>query len=718
MGSPKTRSRRTIAGNAEFVAREIDQLETSIERYRSGQIPDAVFLEGRLRHGIYGQRQDGAHMLRSKLPLGLIGADQLEAFADIAERFGGGVAHLTTRQDIQVHFVELENTPALLRALDWSHMTSREACGNVVRNVTAAEDAGISPTEAFDVTPYGMALAEFLLRHPDGQSLGRKVKVHFAGCPDTRRNLGAFHDLGFTAVVRQDNTTEHRGFRVLVGGGLGAVAYEAQELTEFLPEQELLPFAQAVLRVFAQHGEKKKRARARLKFLVAGWGIDRFREEVDRERNALVADGRWTRHLDDLPFWDDRPLHGSGEEFPSPCGPDEEVWLRTNTERQRQAGYAAVKIRVPQGDLDPGQLRGLAEVLREHTGDSLRITVDQALFLRWVPFERLSNVRHALIELGLGKPCAGGLGDTVTCPGADTCKLGITSPRLASRSIVDVLDELSAEPRLENIRIKISGCPNACSQHHVADIGFFGAARTVDGVTSPHYMLLLGGLAGGTDGETLGAGFGIPIAKIPAARLGEVVTRLCNAYLEGSRQGEPFGMFARRLGRAHFRRLLEDLTELPSFEEASVLYREPASETEFSVRRGTGECAGAVVDFADLLLADADREADRAAKLFAERAETGETVAAANLAMQLGARSLLSTEHVHPEEPADVEREFRSRFYDKGLIYEGVGHTFLQACGERPEQVTGDRLRRLVVEASLFVEEAHSMLARMREVAE
>ena len=562
------RSRRSIAGSRETVAREIDRLQTNIVRFQTGQIPEAIFLEDRLRPGIYGQRQDGVHMLRSKLPLGLISADQLDAFADIAETYGSGVAHLTTRQDIQVHFVDLEKTPDLLRALDRSEMTSREACGNVVRNVTAAEDAGVSRTEAFDVTPYGMALTEFLLRHPDGQSLGRKFKVHFAGCPDTRRNLRAFHDLGFTAVVRERNGVVERGFHTLVGGGLGPVPYEAQLFCEFLPERELLPFAQAVLKVFAIHGEKKKRARARIKFLVADWGIERFREAVQEVRAELKPNPRWGAFLTELSIWDDGPRHGPGDGLPSADEGELGTWLRTNVEDQRQGGYAAVKIRVPQGDLGPRELRGLAAILREHTGDSLRITADQALFLRWVPFDRLTQVHEALGQLGLAAPRAEGLGDTVTGPGADTCKLGITSPRAVSRFIVSTLDELSGNRHLENLRIKISECPNACAQHHVADIGFFGAARSVNGVTSPHYMLMLGGLAGGTDRSTLGAGFGTSVAKIPALRVDQVVFRLGADYLREAAEGEAFGAYARRLGRPHFERLVEDLKDIPAFEEA------------------------------------------------------------------------------------------------------------------------------------------------------
>ena len=489
--------RNSIAGDPVRVHTELNDFETSIDRFLEGRIPEASFLEYRLRHGVYGQRQDGVHMMRSKLPLGLLGPEQLEAFADLTEAYSAGTAHLTTRQDIQVHFVPLRKTPDLMRVLADAEMTSREACGNVVRNVTASELAGVEPGEAFDVTPYGMALAEFLLRHPDGQSLGRKFKITLSGSFDPYFNTGPIHDIGATAVVEG----EQRGFHIVVGGGLGAVPHEAKLLSRFVPAEELLPLSLAILRVFAQHGEKKKRAKARMKFLVARWGIEKFREVVQAERARLHAEGvdqgedLLRQHL--AGPWTDRPVHPPAETHPIPADPDEAQWLRTNVLRQRQAGYAAVRVRVPRGDLQPAQLRSLADILRSHSGDTLRIAADQSLVIRFVPFDRLRAVRDALRAIGLGKSRASGLGDTVTCPGADSCKLGITSPRAIARHMEPVLDRLAENPRLEQLRVKISGCPNSCAQQQTADIGLFGAARTVESQTAPHYILFVGGRPGG-----------------------------------------------------------------------------------------------------------------------------------------------------------------------------------------------------------------------------
>jgi sulfite reductase (ferredoxin) len=579
----------------------------------------------------------------------------------------------------------------------------------VVRNITAAEVSGIWPDEAFDVTPHGMALAKFLLRHPDGQSLGRKMKIHLSSTFDPDWNLSSIHDIGATAVILNGQ----RGFEIRVGGGLGAVPHEAQVLYEFLPEDELLPLSHAILRVFARLGEKKKRARARLKFLVAGLGLDGFRQEVEAERSALPFNSEWSAFLTQEHHpWTDTPLRPRGSVFPSSEDPEVGQWLRTNVYRQSQEGYAAVKVRVPTGDLTPTQLRGLAALLRAHVGDTARVGVDQSLLLRWVAFDRLLIVRDALAALDLARSNAGGLGDTVACPGADTCKLGITSPRAAARHVQPLLDRLAKNPRLQGIRVKISGCPNSCAQHQVADIGFFGAARTVNGVTAPHFMLILGGMRGGLGaGDKLGDGFGTPLIKVPALRVGDAIETLLGTYLERSEPGEAFGTFARRLGRRELKGLLQSLTDLPAPDVAPEFYREPGSTETFTVRRGVGECAGEVIDLADLLLADADREAEQALDLFESEGDTGAIVARSQKAMTLAARALLSLDGLTNPDAFDPVDAFRERFYDRGRFYEGVGHYFL-AGSELDASLDPDRLRRLVAEAGLFVEEAHTVVAK------
>jgi sulfite reductase (ferredoxin) len=718
MSNETKTTRPNIAGEFISVRDEIEQFRGDLARYESGKISDTVFLENRLRFGVYGQRQDGAHMMRSKIPLGLLSATQLEVFADVAERFGNGNAHLTTRQGIQTHFVRLSETPDFMHVLNSEQMTAREACGNVVRNITASPIAGVSPTEAFDVTPYGMALAQFLLRHPDAQSLGRKIKVTLSGDSDARFNLGAFHDIGLTAKVRDGV----RGFRFLVGGGLGPVPHEALVYSEFIPAREIFPIAVAILRIFGVYGEKKNRARARLKFLVAKWGIEKFRHEIDSERSLIADDPEWDRLLSDaaLATWTDAPTFAPAPDFPVAQSDEEAGWLRTNVIRQRQEGFASVVVRVPKGDLNPEELRSLAAVVRGVAGeDTVRVGLDQSLFIRWVPFDRLLQAREALEAIGLGGARAGGLGDTVTCPGADTCKLGITSPRALGRSIQETLDDLADDERLERLRIHVSGCPNSCAQTQIADIGWFGAARSVSGVSSPHYMLVLGGRAGGApvDGGDVGSGFGNIVTKIPAFRVGEATRALAELYLEEGAMGERFGDLCRRLGFPRIKKLLADFRTMPTPEEAPWAFREPGSQESFAVVRGVGECAGEPVERSDFLLTDAERESDAAVELLEEGGAAARVAEHAHKALELAARALLSTEHKNDLTPEQVAAEFKISFYDRGRIFEGVGHYFLSARGEDPEAVSGDRLRRLAVEAGLFVEEANSIIARMRTQA-
>ena len=695
-----TALRPGIAGD---IARaEIDAFQDTVRRYRDKKIEEVVFLEYRLRFGIYGMRQDGVHMMRSKLPLGLLAPDQMRAFADVAERFGNGVAHLTTRQDIQVHFVGLEQTPDLLRVLDDAAMTSREACGNVVRNVTSSPLAGVEPGEPFDVTPYGMTLARALLRHPDGQSLGRKFKITLSGTDDPRFDLSRIHDLG--AVARISNG--ERGFLVRVGGGLGAVPQEALVLGEFVSTSELVPLTLAVLRLFARFGEKKKRARARLKFLVADWGIEKFRDAVLTERAALVDDPAW-REVEDL--WRDGPRDAPGFMSP-PLDEAESTWRLTNVIQQADPNYVTVHVRVPRGDLAPEQLRGLADLLDDEVGDTTRIGADQSLYIRWVSPSSLGTLYRGLEALGLARSGAGGIADPVTCPGADTCKLGITSPRSAARKAEPILDALARDPRLRDLRVHISGCPNACAQHHVADIGFFGAARTVGGVPSPHFMVLLGGFVGGAGEGEAGSGFGSTVGKVPAARVGDAIRALTQAFLDQGIPGEPFGRFARRQTREYWKAILEPLGDIPSFEQDPSYYREPGKDEPFVVRRGTGECAGAPIGYAELLLAEADRFVERAGDPLVAGAPEED---AARAAIDRAVRALLSLDGDAPRD--DIVPEFERRWYAPGRVFEGVGHYAIQALTEGP--VHGDRLRRLVVEAGLFVEEVHTIIGKTRPAA-
>ncbi|MGH7773055.1 MAG: nitrite/sulfite reductase, partial [Candidatus Binatia bacterium] len=513
------------------LAREIDIFETQMELRRQGKIDEKVFAETRLRRGIYGQRYDNGQrhdgkrvqklklsadllkgpdtlwdapgMMRIKIPFGGLNPEQMEVLADLSEEYADGVSHVTTRQDIQYHFVHIDDTPSLMRRLAAVGITSREACGNVVRNVTACPLAGVCKDEVFDVTPYAKACSRFLLGHPDTQDFGRKFKIAFSGCKDHPCGLVTMHDMGYIAKKEIVNGEEKRGFEFYVGGGLGAVPYKAKLFAEFLPEEELLPMAQAVSRIFARMGEKRNRARARIKFLLANLGIDEFRRIVLEERQKLSADPRWTDYLAQAYAYQETPLR-SGASLNGGGRPEGfDRWCATNVYRQKQPGYVVATVALPLGDVTADQLRALASIARRFVKETIRTTVDQNLVFRWVSEADLPEFYKAIKEIALGDPDGGTIVDVTACPGTDTCKLGIASSRGLARELHYRLSEKSLEldEAIKNLRIKVSGCFNSCGQHHIADIGFYGINRNVNGYQVPHFQVLLGGKLRDNAGE-------------------------------------------------------------------------------------------------------------------------------------------------------------------------------------------------------------------------
>ncbi|HEX9843971.1 MAG TPA: nitrite/sulfite reductase, partial [bacterium] len=528
------------------LAEEIDVFETELALRRQDKLEERVFSETRLRRGVYGQRYDNGQrhdgvrvqtlaypagaaskgpntlwdapgMQRIKVPFGGLDAAQLETLAELAEEYSDGIAHVTTRQDFQLHFVHVENTPALMRRLATVGITTREACGNSVRNVTACPYAGVCADEPFDVSPYARALSRFLLGHPDCQEFGRKFKPAFSGCAQHACGLTAMHDLGAVAVTRGENGTPVRGFALSVGGGLGAVPHPAKLLEPFLPPEELLPTAQAIARVFARLGEKKNRNRARLKFLVDDLGIDAFRRLVREERAVLPHDPRWVDLVRAAEGERESPLRPPGE-VPAQAAADPAFtrWLASNVRPQAQAGYAVATVTLPLGDITAGQLRALADVARRYTHETVRTTVEQNIVLRWVSRADLPALHAELRAAGLGQPGAGGIVDVVACPGTDTCKLGISASRGLAAELRKRLEESAfrMDAVVRDLHIKVSGCFNSCGQHHIADLGFYGVSRKLGGRAVPHFQVILGGE------WTRNAGtFGLPILAIPSKRI-------------------------------------------------------------------------------------------------------------------------------------------------------------------------------------------------------
>jgi len=723
------------------LGQEIDQFENEIVLRKQGKIDEKVFMEARLRRGVYGQRYDNGQrhdgqktqtltypsgdvtkgpgilwdapgMQRIKIPYGGLNPGQLEVLADVAEEYGDGVLHVTTRQDIQLHFVHIDETPSLFRRLAAVGITTREACGNTVRNVTGCPLAGVCREETFDITPYAKACSKFLLGHKDTQNFGRKFKIAFSGCAQNACGLAMMHDIGAVAKVKDGK----RGFEFYVGGGLGSVPHQAKLFDAFVPEEELLPLSQAISRIFARLGEKKNRNTARLKFLVNKLGIEEFKRVVLEERKALAPDPAWTAFLEDLHVTDEKPPKAAQPLNGQHRTEGFETWMSSNAYRQRQPGYVVVTVTLPLGDFTSRQARVLADLARKYSGGHARITVDQNFLFRWVSEADLPALHAELKAAGLGEPGAGTVVDVTACPGTDTCKLGISSSRglaaelrtrLAARAVA--MDEA-----VRGLKIKVSGCFNSCGQHHVADLGFYGVSRKKGNFTVPHFQVLLGGQWT----ENAGA-YGLAVIAIPSKRIPETVDRLTEAFLRERQKGETFQAWVKRIGKARARSLIEDLAEVPARDADRSFYSDWGDPREYGVSdMGVGECAGEVVSAIDFGLAAAERKAFEA-QLALDAGELGKAADTAVGAMLHAARELVATQLAEvSEDPEVVVREFRARFYDTKLFFDpfagGKFAQYLFLAREHPATApTADGVHRLVEEAQLFIEAAHSCRTRL-----
>jgi sulfite reductase (ferredoxin) len=736
---------RELAGKLpEALAREIDIFETEIALRKQGKLDERLFAETRLRRGAYGQRYDNGHrhdgkkvqeiaypsaeltkgphtlwdapgMQRIKIPAGGLNAGQLETLAELAEEYSDGIAHVTTRQDFQLHYVHIDDTPSLMRRLAAANITTREACGNSVRNVTACPYAGVCPDEVFDVTPYARALSKFLLGHPDCQNFGRKFKPSFSGCAQHACGLASMHDLGLIAAERNENGQRKLGFEMVVGGGLGAVPYQAKLFDSFIPREELLPLAQAIARVFARLGEKKNRSRARIKFLIQDLGIEKFRELVLEERKNLPPDPRWTEYLESASEFRESALKPAGE--PPLLGSAAfQRWLKTNTRTQRQAGYAVVTVALPLGDITANQLRALADIARRFTKETIRTTVEQNIVLRWISQSDLQELYQALEAAELGDAGAETIVDIAACPGTDTCKLGISSSRGLAAELRKRLTEknFQFEDAVENLHIKISGCFNSCGQHHVADLGFYGVSRKIAGYAVPHFQVVLGG-----EWSHNGGSYGVPVMAIPSKNIPEVVTRLVERYATGRKNGEMFKDFIKRIGKAELKNLLEDLARPPADPSDRAIFTDWGDPREYSLGdMGVGECAGEVVSAVDFDLAGAEREVFEAQVAW-ENGQIEQSGKLAYQAMLRAAQGLIKLEFPNiAQTPDQIVAEFRARYYDTQKFFDpfagGKFAHYLFAAHEKSHQPhTADSARYLIDEAHLFVEAAHSCNQRM-----
>ena len=728
-------------------AEEVDLFESQLELRRQDRFDEKVFAETRLRRGAYGQRYDNGQrhdgaktrrldfapsptkgpstewhapgMQRIKVPFGGLRAEQLEVLAELAEEYADGILHVTTRQDFQLHFIHIEDTPDLMRRLASVGITTREACGNSVRNVTACPLAGVCHTETFDVTPYAHALFEFLLGHDDVQDFGRKFKPAFSGCEHEACGLVKMHDIGYLAQVREIDGQLKRGFRVYVGGGLGTVTHQAKVLADFVAEEELLPVTQAVCRVFARLGEKRNRNRARIKFLVAKLGIEEFSRLVFEERRSLPDDPRWTGYLDRLEALTEGPAQAPGAAGETPHLEDFDAWYETNVYHQRQAGYATVTLNLPLGDLTSEQAWELADIARRYTPDALRTTVEQNIVLRWVPEGALPLLYQELAEVGLAAPGAGTVVDVTACPGTDTCKLGIASSRGLAAELRSRLaaQNGSLERAVEGLKIKISGCFNSCGQHHVADIGFFGNSRRRQGRLVPHFQVVLGGKWQQNAGS-----YGLAVGAIPSRVVPEVLELISGRYAAERRTDESFQDWVTRLGKVEIKAMLGPYTEVPPFEQDPAYFSDWGDPREFTLGDlGVGECAGEVVSLFSISIAQAEGSAFDAL-IALDDGRYREADEKAYRAMVQAAKALVLGQSLDVgDDPGNIVREFRTRFYDTELFFDpfarGKFAQYLFRRHGRPADTGAEEAKRLVEEANLFIEAAHACEARIAEAS-
>ncbi|MBA3326687.1 MAG: nitrite/sulfite reductase [Solirubrobacterales bacterium] len=574
-----------------ILEREFDDFDTEAQQYLRGDTPEDEFIKFRLKQGVYGQRQADVQMIRVKLPMGGITPEQVEAFADVIEKYVPlNKGHVTTRQNIQLHHVPLPDAAKAIRELSDSGLSSREGCGNTVRNVTGDPWAGVAADEPFDLTPYAGAYVRYFVRHPTTQAMPRKIKTAFNGAPADRALTG-IHDIAFLARERDGV----RGVAVLVGGGTSIMPRVAPVLYEFveLDNGDYLKVAEAVLRIFdRQDFLRVNRARARIKVLVDKIGMDAFRELVDEELR-----GDWVAERD----FDVAGLRfDHDEEANAPAAPavyasangdvsEFERYREANVAAQKQEGFSTVHVKVTRGDLTPEQLRGIAGIMRRYTGGYMRTTVHQNLVLRWVRDETVYEVWRALDALGLGGPGPDSVIDVVSCPGTDSCKLGITSSMGLNQAVQERVEAMDiTDPLTRAIHIKMSGCPNGCSQHHIANIGFYGASIKVGEHTIPAYVAHIGG---NYEGGEIVYGQRLKV-RLPAKRVPEAIERWLRFYEAEREDGEVFNAFAGRVGTKEFEDRVRELALPVEFGlETMNHFIDWDRSVPFQVVRGEGECA-------------------------------------------------------------------------------------------------------------------------------
>ncbi|MEM8927281.1 MAG: HEPN domain-containing protein [Bacteroidota bacterium] len=657
-----------------IVERDIIELERKIRQFKEGNADEEKFRSLRLARGVYGQRQQGVQMVRIKIPYGKVSSKQLLRISDVADEYSTGRLHITTRQDIQIHYVDLERTPELWAQLEKDEVTLREACGNTVRNITASETAGIDPDEPFDVSPYAQAVFEYFLRNPIGQEMGRKFKVSFsATTADT--GLSYMHDIGFIAKIQGGV----RGFKVMLAGGLGSQPRHADILYEFLPADKIIPLMEGAIRIFDRHGERKSRARARLKFLLKKIGLDTFRELLEAEQKAIPI------QFFPIDFKSYPKAAVANVETQKAVIKDQqayEVWKSTNIVPQKQKGFVAIGIKVLLGDFYTGKARELARLVEDYAAGELRFSLRQNILIPYVRKQLIPFFYQELEKLGFADPGYNKALDITACPGTDTCNLGISSSTGISMELEKVIKaEYPQYLSNPDLVIKISGCMNSCGQHVMANIGFQGISlRTKDKLVAPALMVLVGG---GNFGNG-SARFAEQVVKIPSKR-GPEALRLILDDFEVNGEGKKFEAYFADRGKDYFRDFLKHLSTVDNLTAADFI--DWGNTEKYKKEIGIGECAGVIVDLVATLFFESKEKIEKAEESI-DKGKWAGSVYYSYQSIVNSAKALLTAEKTKTNTHASIIKDFDNLFVKTGKIHfkDGFEKLVLQLNQNRPSE--------------------------------
>ncbi|UXP33320.1 nitrite reductase [Reichenbachiella agarivorans] len=683
------------------VEQDIIDLAAKIEKFRGGDIDPDKFRSLRLARGVYGQRQPGNQMVRIKIPFGKMSVQQLRRIADISTEYGGGNLHATTRQDIQIHYVSLDRTPELWAKLEQDDITLREACGNTVRNVTASPIAGIDPNEPFDVSPYAHATFKYFLRNPICQAMGRKFKISFSSS-EKDTGISFIHDIGFIPKIKKVDGKDVRGFKVMIGGGLGAQPSPAVKAYDFLEEDQIIPFTEAMLRVFDRYGERKSRVKARFKFLLAAIGIDEVMRLIQEEWKALSTK---SYKIDTNAM--ESPVLPASMAFSDKAliNPEKfQLWKETNVHPQKQDGYYYVEVKVPNGDIKSPKAHAFGDIVAKYAADDIRVTVNQGYILRYVREDSLKSLFTELDDLNLANPGFDSTADIIACAGTDTCNLGISNSTRVALELEKVIEtEYPDLIKNNDIKIKISGCPNSCGHHGIASIGFHGSSLRNKATKKvlPAVQVLLGG---GIDSD--GNGFiAEKVIKVPSKKAPDVLRVLFNDYDDNANEGEYYAAYFQRQGKDYFYQLLKFLADTENVVASD--YIDWGKEEQFAVETEVGECAGVIIDLFATLMYEAEEKSVWAKQAY-DLGSIADSIYHAYNVFINGAKALL---------------------VDKGVVVNtqaGIMKSFDEEFGSEFSSVVGSSFEEFVLRinqneptpawAEQFIAEADAFLAKVKEV--